>query len=154
MIERYIYQMGMTSGAVRSTGLALDRETRDSYTLLVEARSGAGGGEGGRAARALLHVTVTDVNDNCPVFVQQPYVAGVVAGAAAGSRVLRVRAEDADAADNGEVRYEMTRGHGELFRVDRRSGEITLKRSLDAHPEPYALLIAAFDGGEWAAGDG
>lgn len=97
--------MGRTSGAVRSGGVALDRELRDAYTLLVEARSGGAGGAGGerRVARARLHVTVTDVNDNCPVFVERPYFAAVAAGAAAGEPVLRVRALDLDANDNGEV---------------------------------------------------
>lgn len=97
-------QVGVTSGAVRTTALPLDRERRDAYTLLVEARS-AGREEGGgaRVARARLHVSVTDVNDNWPVFVEQPYEAAVLAGAAPGEPVLRVRAIDIDANDNGEV---------------------------------------------------
>ncbi|XP_039746236.1 fat-like cadherin-related tumor suppressor homolog [Pararge aegeria] len=140
------FAVGASSGAVRSAGRALDREQRDSYTLLLQARSGP------RVAHARLHVAVTDVNDNCPVFVQRPYVAAVRAGAEPGTPVLRVRAVDADANDNGEVRYEMKRGHGELFRVDRRSGQISLKQTLDARSEPYALVIAAFDGGTPACG--
>lgn len=141
--------MGRTSGAVRSTGVALDRELRDSYTLLLQARSA---GPEPRVARARLHVTVTDVNDNCPVFVERPYAAAVLAGAEPGAPVLRVRALDLDANDNGEVRYEMKRGHGELFRVDRRSGQITLKQTVDAHNQLYSLVIAAFDGGVPACG--
>ncbi|CAH1634963.1 unnamed protein product [Spodoptera littoralis] len=96
-----------------------------------------------RVARARLHVAVTDVNDNCPVFVERPYAAAVLAGAPPGTAVLRVRAVDLDANDNGEVRYEMKRGHGELFRVDRRSGQISLKQTLDAHSQLYWLDIAA-----------
>lgn len=144
------FEVGATSGAVRSTGLALDRERRDAYTLLLEARSGAAPEP--RVARARLHVSVTDVNDNCPVFVERPYAAAVLAGAEPGAPVLRVRAVDADANDNGEVRYEMKRGHGELFRVDRRSGQISLKQTVDAHNQLYSLVIAAFDGGVPACG--
>lgn len=51
-----------------------------------------------------------------------------------------------------QVRYEMKRGHGELFRVDRRSGQISLKQTVDAHNQAYALVIAAFDGGVPACG--
>lgn len=47
-----------------------------------------------------------------------------------------------------QVRYEMKRGHGELFRVDRRSGQISLKQTVDAHSHLYTLVIAAFDGGQ------
>ncbi|XP_052738209.1 fat-like cadherin-related tumor suppressor homolog isoform X2 [Bicyclus anynana] len=140
------FAVGATSGAVRSTGLALDRETRAAYALLLEAR----GGE--RVAHARLHVAVTDVNDNCPQFVGRPYVAAVPAGAGPGAAVLQVRAVDADAGDNGEVRYEMKRGHGELFRVDRRTGHISLKQTLDAHQQLYELTVAAFDGGAPACG--
>ncbi|KAJ0179077.1 hypothetical protein K1T71_004789 [Dendrolimus kikuchii] len=142
------FEVGVTSGAVRSTGVALDREQRDSYTLLVEARS-EGAGEAGeaRVARTRVHVAVTDVNDNCPVFVGRPYAAAVLAGAEPGAAVLTVRAVDLDANDNGEVRYEMKRGHGELFRVERRTGRIALKQTLDGHNRLYTLVIAAFDGG-------
>ncbi|XP_037297103.1 fat-like cadherin-related tumor suppressor homolog isoform X2 [Manduca sexta] len=143
------FEVGVTSGAVRSTGVALDRERRDSYELVLEARSVAAEP---RVARARLHVSVTDVNDNCPVFVERPYAAAVRAGAEPGAPVLRVRAVDLDANDNGEVRYEMKRGHGELFRVDRRTGQITLKQTIDAHNQLYTLVIAAFDGGVPACG--
>ncbi|KAI8439843.1 hypothetical protein MSG28_001312 [Choristoneura fumiferana] len=152
------FEVGLTSGAVRSTGLALDREQRDSYTLLLEARSGGAGGAGGaagdapRVAHARLTISVTDVNDNCPIFVGQPYVAALPAGAEPGTAVITVRADDADANDNGEVRYEMKRGHGELFRVDRRSGQVSLKQTLDAHAQLHSLVIAAFDGGAPACG--
>ncbi|RVE45661.1 hypothetical protein evm_009676 [Chilo suppressalis] len=140
------FEVGLTSGAVRSTGVALDRERRDSYSLVLEARGGQ------RVARARLHAAVTDVNDNCPVFVGRPYVAAVRAGAEPGEPVLTVKAIDLDANDNGEVRYEMKRGHGELFRVDRRTGQVSLKQTLDAHASLYALVIAAFDGGTPACG--
>lgn len=146
-----VTQVGLTSGAVRSSGLALDREVRDSYALVLEARSAPPGAEP-RVARARLHVSVTDVNDNCPVFVERPYAAAVLAGAEPGAPVLKVRAVDLDANDNGEVRYEMKRGHGELFKVDRRSGQISLKQTVDAHNQLYTLVIAAFDGGVPACG--
>lgn len=94
--------MGRTSGAVRSSGRALDREERDAYVLVLEARSAPPLAEP-RVARARLHVAVTDVNDNCPVFVERPYAAAVLAGAEPGTPVLRVKAVDLDANDNGEV---------------------------------------------------
>lgn len=91
-------EIGATSGAVRSGGVALDRERRAAYTLLVRAAAGA------RRAHARLHVAVGDLNDNCPVFSQRPYAAALPAGEPAGALVLRVHATDADANDNGEVR--------------------------------------------------
>ncbi|CAH2063954.1 unnamed protein product, partial [Iphiclides podalirius] len=140
------FRIGATSGAVRSGGVALDRERRASYTLLVRAAAGP------RVAHARLHVAVSDVNDNCPEFAGQPYAAALPAGSPPGAHVLRVHASDADANDNGEVRYEMKRGNGELFRVDRKTGQITLKQTLEAHNQLYTLVVAAFDGGTPACG--
>ncbi|XP_068628013.1 fat-like cadherin-related tumor suppressor homolog [Battus philenor] len=140
------FEIGVTSGAVRSGGVALDRERCAAYTLLVRAAAGA------RRAHARLHVAVSDLNDNCPVFTQLPYAAALPAGEPPGTSVLRVHATDADANDNGEVRYEMKRGNGELFRVDRRSGLVSLKQTLEAHNQLYTLVVAAFDGGTPACG--
>ncbi|CAG4938447.1 unnamed protein product [Parnassius apollo] len=140
------FEIGATSGAVVGRGALLDREARAAYTLLVCAVAGP------RQARARMHVTVSDANDNCPRFVERPYAAALPAGAPPATSVLRVRALDRDAGDNGEVRYEMKRGNGELFRVDRRTGEITLKQTLEAHNQLYTLVIAAFDGGTPACG--
>lgn len=54
-----------------------------------------------------------------------------------------------DSGDNGEVRYELKKGHGELFKVERKTGEISLKMKLDGHNHEYQLTIAAYDGGEF-----
>lgn len=54
-----------------------------------------------------------------------------------------------DSGDNGEVRYELKKGHGELFRVSRKTGEISLKQNLEGHNREYQLMIAAYDGGKF-----
>lgn len=59
-----------------------------------------------------------------------------------------MHAVDLDSGENGEVRYELMKGHGELFRVDRKTGEISLKQPLESHNKDYTLSIAAYDGGE------
>lgn len=53
-----------------------------------------------------------------------------------------------DSGDNGEVRYELKKGHGELFKVSRKTGEISLKQNLEGHNREYQLTIAAYDGGK------
>lgn len=61
--------------------------------------------------------------------------------------VFQVQAVDLDSGENGEVRYELKKGHGDLFKVARKSGEISLKQNLEGHNQEYQLLIAAYDGG-------
>lgn len=63
------------------------------------------------------------------------------------ANIFQVRAVDVDEGENGEVRYELTRGHGELFKVDRKTGDITLKQALQAS-QSYIIVITAYDGGE------
>lgn len=61
--------------------------------------------------------------------------------------MLQVHAIDLDKGENGDVRYELTKGNGELFKIARKSGEIVLKQVLEGHNKEYLLLIAAYDGG-------
>lgn len=63
--------------------------------------------------------------------------------------VIQVHAVDMDSGDNGEVRYELKKGHGELFKVCRKTGEISLKQNLEGHNREYQLTIAAYDGGKF-----
>ena len=59
----------------------------------------------------------------------------------------QVHAVDSDIDDNGELRYELLRGTGELFRVDRRTGEIILRQPLEGHNTDVEVVVAAYDGG-------
>lgn len=140
-----MFVIGSTSGGVRTTGNKFDRELKDRYELIVEARSDQFSKP--RIAHVLVNVTVLDINDNCPIFVNLPYYAVVSITANKGDLITKVHAVDMDKGENGEVRYELIKGHGELFKVCRKTGEITLKQNLEGHNTDYELLIAAYDGG-------
>lgn len=142
-----MFQIGLTSGVIKTTGKMFDRELQDNYKLIVEARSEQSEWERPRIAHVIVNVTIVDVNDNSPMFVNLPYYAVVSVDDPKGSVITKVHAVDLDSHENGEVRYEMKRGYGELFRVDRQSGEVTLKQTLEGHNRDYELLIAAYDGG-------
>lgn len=142
-----MFRIGLTSGAVVTTGIRFDREQQQNHELIVEARSYAAYREKPRVAHVIVNVTILDINDNCPMFVNLPYYAIVSVDAERSSLITKVHALDADSYENGEVRYEMKRGHGELFKVDRKTGEVTLKQTLEGHNRDFELLIAAYDGG-------
>ncbi|XP_011297771.1 fat-like cadherin-related tumor suppressor homolog isoform X1 [Fopius arisanus] len=142
-----MFEIGRTSGAIRTTGKRFDRETTHHYELIVEAKSHALEREKPRVAHAIVNVTILDINDNCPMFVNLPYYAVVSVDAQKGSVITKVHAIDMDSGDNGEVRYELKKGHGELFKVSRKTGEISLKQNLEGHNREYQLTIAAYDGG-------
>lgn len=62
-----------------------------------------------------------------------------------GSIILNIKAIDLDSNENGEVRYEMKRGNGELFKIDRKSGDISLKQNIEKSEKNYEIVVAAYD---------
>lgn len=143
-----MFTIGFTSGVIRTTGKRFDRENRDAYELIVEARSLSPNRDRPRVAHVIVKVGIVDINDNCPMFVNLPYYAVVSVEDEKGSVITKVHAIDLDAAENGEVRYELIKGHGELFKVQRESGDIEIKQSLEGHNKEYELVIAAYDKGK------
>lgn len=124
-----------------------DREMRDLYTVTVRAarvgRDARGGPrlvyppppdllEGMRERDARVVVRVRDVNDNAPRFAEagRPQVAAVRAGAGYGEPVLLLRATDADAGLNADVRYQILNEPSRRFAVDAVSGQVRAVGSL------------------------
>lgn len=64
------------------------------------------------------------------------------------SLLHQVQATDFDTGVNKEVRYELHRGNGEVFAVDRSSGDIRLKQTLEGLKSEYELLVSAYDKGK------
>lgn len=88
-----MFKIGITSGAVETTGKRFDREEKDNYELIVEAKSNErmdGNGENPRIAHGVVKITVSDENDNCPIFVNLPYYAVVSVDDPKGSVIIKV----------------------------------------------------------------
>uniref|UniRef100_A0A3Q2VT16 Cadherin-1-like n=1 Tax=Haplochromis burtoni TaxID=8153 RepID=A0A3Q2VT16_HAPBU len=69
-----MFEITPITGSIRVTGRGLDREKYPQYTLTVQAADMAGEGLTGQTKVIL---TVTDSNDNAPVFTQSSYTATV-----------------------------------------------------------------------------
>ncbi|XP_054259787.1 fat-like cadherin-related tumor suppressor homolog [Macrosteles quadrilineatus] len=141
-----LFHLGLTSGALVTTGVPFDREDKDLFTIYIQAEYEYSD-DTKQLIQTLVNISVVDVNDNCPVFMNTPYVVAVSVGSHKHMAFFKVLAIDLDEGENGEVRYELTRGHGELFKVDRKSGEISLKQALQDTQEAYIIIITAYDGG-------
>ncbi|XP_030813547.1 protocadherin gamma-B5-like [Camarhynchus parvulus] len=126
----------------------LDREKQSFFELVLTA---VDGGEPARSGTVLIHVNVTDANDNPPVFSKSVYEARVAENLQAGSLVLRVRATDADVGSNGQVSYSFGNVPDDvpsLFAIDSESGEIRTVGPLDFEEENrYIFGLEATDGG-------
>uniref|UniRef100_A0A671L6B0 Protocadherin-16 n=1 Tax=Sinocyclocheilus anshuiensis TaxID=1608454 RepID=A0A671L6B0_9TELE len=124
----------------------LDRETRSSYTLLLEAFDG---GSPKRTGQMILDVIVQDINDNAPVFNQSRYNAVISENLQPGNNILQVFASDADEGDNGLVIYDINRRQSDpdrYFVIDSRTGVITLNKPLDYEMRRvHELVVQARD---------
>ncbi|XP_058796812.1 protein dachsous-like [Phymastichus coffea] len=127
---------------------ALDRETRASYRLLVEASDG---GEPPLRSRLHVDVVVQDVNDNPPVWSRLRYTAELSENASVGTPVLQVEARDADSGDNGHIEYSINRRQSDrdgVFRIEPDSGLVLLSRPLDFESrQHHELVLVARDRG-------
>jgi hypothetical protein len=139
----------------------LNYERKSRYILTVRAEDCAGGllllnsGEDStvRFDTASIVITVADINDNPPTFLDSPYLAYVMENVIPppNGYVLTVRAYDADTPPyNGQVRYFIKEGDADLFRINASSGEITLLRAVDREAQAeYILTLVAMDTGEY-----
>jgi len=121
----------------------LDRESMPEHWLTVVAQDG-----GGLQCRSVVHVTLTDVNDNAPQFVPRShYIGSVAEDAAVGTPVLRLAVVDPDVGVNRRIRYSMEPSRAaSVFVVDAVSGVITLLQSLDREQQDsYNLTVSASD---------
>ncbi|NWI09040.1 PCDG1 protein, partial [Crypturellus soui] len=137
------------------TASALDRERASEHNVTVVASDR---GSPSLSSRTVLSLSVSDVNDNAPVFEEAAYSAYVSENNAAGAAVLRVRARDADAGANGRVSYWLVGGSaGETataaaaapyVSVEARSGTLYAQRSFDYEQcREFAVEVRAQDGG-------
>ncbi|CAL1292837.1 unnamed protein product [Larinioides sclopetarius] len=149
------FQVGETSGVITvapcqtpGSGNCLDFETRPTYYLSYQAVDDMGRG---LATVVPLTITLSDANDNAPVFLHESYSATIDEGAFKFDTPLRVQAVDADA--TSVVQYSIIAGNGHnIFAVDGRSGEIsvTQRNGLDVSAlktDTIMLTVQASDGG-------
>ncbi|KAK5865746.1 hypothetical protein PBY51_019991 [Eleginops maclovinus] len=125
----------------------LDRETKDSYSLTV---SVSDRGTPPLNSSAVVMVTVTDCNDNAPVFSSTGYHAQVSENSPVGTRLVQVSAQDPDLGTNGLLRYDIISGNSKgHLKLDPQSGLLVVNHSLDYEEDSkYTLTIRASDGGD------
>ncbi|XP_044754021.1 protocadherin-like wing polarity protein stan isoform X2 [Coccinella septempunctata] len=134
------------TGAITTTKL-LDREIKSGYLLTIAAKDG---GSPALSDTTDVEITVTDVNDNYPVFKQSSYSGSVPEDALVGTSVVQVSATDADIGLNGKIRYTLSEKDQEegSFVIDPTSGVIRTNKGLDRESVAvYELEAYAIDRG-------
>ncbi|VDH90723.1 protocadherin-16/23 [Mytilus galloprovincialis] len=106
----------------------LDRETRDTYTFTVQARDN--GKQKIRSATAKVKITVTDANDNNPIFSQSAYVFKIQENNGGSTVVGKVTATDRDIGNNSKLEYSIIDQVSD-FSINPFLGEISTTKTLD-----------------------
>ncbi|XP_011701166.1 PREDICTED: cadherin-related tumor suppressor [Wasmannia auropunctata] len=156
---RYSIEMGddnrdftiSEDGGVIRVAKNLNFERKSRYHLIIGSEDCAA--EVDKIPRndtAQITITVLDINDNAPVFLDSPYLAHVMENMVPpGGFVMQVTAYDADTPPyNDQVRYFLKEGDTDLFRINASTGDISLLRPLDRELVPeYTLTLVAMDTG-------
>ncbi|XP_074864859.1 protocadherin-16 isoform X1 [Carettochelys insculpta] len=124
--------------------LPLDHEVQAALVLDVQARSGSPPAY----SNAQVKISVSDVNDNEPVFLAPSDSILLLETTELGSTVYMLQAEDQDGGANGQVHFELVSGGDGIFSVERSSGTVRLVGALQYEASAaYGLTIVARDGG-------
>lgn len=129
----------------------LDRETKDKYNVVIIARDGGNPIKHGAVS---VNITVTDANDNVPVFSQTSYNITVRENITVGSTILKVSAHDSDIGNNGRITYRLSDSQlnlhvNRLFEISSDRGELILKDKLVYEPSTsYKIIVEASDNGK------
>ncbi|GMR47848.1 hypothetical protein PMAYCL1PPCAC_18043 [Pristionchus mayeri] len=143
------FTINATTGQI-TVAAPLDRETRNSYLLMVTASDHA---TPPLSTTTTMEIIIDDVNDNEPQFTSLNYSASISEDIAIGTSFLQVSARDADEGENSLLDYYLNESSSivkeDLFRLDRTSGTLRVNARLDRETMPRIHLpIYARDRGK------
>ncbi|XP_062319241.1 cadherin-23 isoform X1 [Osmerus eperlanus] len=115
------FRLNARSGEITTTAL-LDKEVKSEYILIVRAVDG-GVGPLQKTGIATVNITLLDINDNAPVWVDEPYDANVVEMSPVNTDVISVLAVDTDSGENGTVVYSISPPNP-FYTISNRTGKI------------------------------
>lgn len=108
-----------------------------------------GGRYDSRSKKVPVRITVTDVNDNKPVFSAYPFSVQVPVYTQPGSNLIKVIATDADEGTNSEIVYSfVNEPANNKFKINPNTGSVTASSSLTSEAgKLFHLEILARDRG-------
>ncbi|KAK9968894.1 hypothetical protein ABG768_027116 [Culter alburnus] len=152
-----------SDGSPISTFVSIDPHSGSLYTLrsfdfetLKEVEFAVKASDKGfpsLSSTTLIQIRVVDENDNFPYFTY-PVLRNdsadvpIPLSAQAGYLALRVTAQDEDSGVNSELSFHILEDQTQLFSIDRKTGEIILKRRLAAScGDVLQIKVSVVDGG-------
>ena len=122
------FSISGNTGHIRTTR-KLDRESIPVHSLQVFANDGI------NSNNATVIITVTDENDNRPIFNLTQYEVILLENHAVGVPILQVFATDADEGENADIEYSIL-DNQQLIYIDNITGEIHFAQTPDYEMSP------------------
>ncbi|WAR26920.1 FAT4-like protein [Mya arenaria] len=120
-----------------------------SYSLTIKVEDMESSGTDTRTSSITLVVTITDDNDQTPIFTQNLYTANLDENVANPTTVLTVAATETDTGASGTITYSIKSGTGtSRFTIDETTGVISTNADIDFEVlSSYDLIVEAKDSG-------
>uniref|UniRef100_H3AIL3 Cadherin domain-containing protein n=1 Tax=Latimeria chalumnae TaxID=7897 RepID=H3AIL3_LATCH len=138
--QRGMFTINRATGQI-TTASIIDREEQAFYQLSVIASGGAVTGE------AIVNITIKDLNDNSPYFLQAVESINAVENWKVGHTIYQAKAVDPDEGINGMVSYGLKQNPKGLFSISDKNGSVILNGPLDVNAGSYQVEVVASDMG-------
>ena len=112
---------------------------------------------GRQIAYTIIHIIITDINDNSPKFSQNSYKGSVTENTEKGANIVKVVASDADV--NRSIYYKLEGEEAVIshLKIERRTGQIIVADNIDReHISWLNFTVSATDSGvpaKWSYAD-
>ena len=127
--------------------IPLDRETTDNVTFVIRAED-EGPGNVTKSSELTSVLTLLDINDNPPYFIDPMNELNVYENATIGTVITQFLAADEDNGSNALIEYSISSTDPVPFYINSSTGDLIVNGSIDADidPKSYSFDIVAQDG--------
>ncbi|XP_056606402.1 cadherin-8 [Triplophysa dalaica] len=142
------FSIDQTTAIVRVALAGMDREMREEYLIVIQAKD-MGGHMGGLSGTTTVTITLTDINDNPPKFTKGSYEFNILEDLVIEKPGGRVKANDRDIGENAKSTYSIISGDERaVFEIvtdaQTQEGILRLKKPLDFETKKfYNLTVVA-----------
>ena len=138
-----VFQVNSSGVVILREAVDFEVESQRSFMFRITANSAV------IVLHAEISITVTNENDNVPVFSRSQYNVTIPSSTPVGTQLLQVEAADGDFGPTSAITYRLLPGPNvELFRLDSTTGELFLARTLLGRAMFILLNVSATDAGE------
>ncbi|XP_021418767.2 cadherin-10 isoform X1 [Oncorhynchus mykiss] len=129
------FSVDSDNGTIRTALPNMDRETKENYQVVIQAKDMAGQ-MGGLSGTTTVSITLSDENDSPPRFANHTFRLSTLESAEVGAAIGRIKANDADVGRNAEMQYSIVDRDGQdMFTIisdqNTQEGVIRVKKQLD-----------------------